>query len=352
VKFSRTAICLLIILISSCTAYAEQPRYLEITLLSTNDLHCRLWPFNIPGDAAKSIPEVKGVGGASRRGTIVRRVRSETRTPVMLFDCGDGTLGHTALGNAFHGEVDIAVMNALDYDAMVPGNHEFQWPSPDVLRNARDSEFPWVCANLVDGKTGEPFLTPYIIREVDGVRIAFFGLMNDLVSKQPGIYLGGTELGLKVLPGRDVAVELVPELREKADIVVLLSHLGRGADVSLAQAVPGIDIILGGHSHSTLKTPQMVKAGQPSAFYTGLVPVVQAGYHGLYIGRTKVIYHRDRSTGRYTLMSCKGELIPINDSIPDDQEILGIVEKYEAERKAREAKVASEQKPAPVPARN
>lgn len=317
----------MLIIAGSAFSADSQPRFLEITFLTTNDLHAHDMPFTDPADPKTNRPAVVDIGGLARISTIVERTRAETRTPVVLADSGDTTYGYTDLTKPFHGASTVAAMNAMGYVAMEPGNHEFQWHSPDTLRNHKDSAFPWICANLVDAKTGKLYLQPYVIREIGGVRVAFFGLITDLVNTSP--YAARQELGLEQIPALDVAKKLVPELRQKADIVVLLSHLGRGADVALAQAVPGIDIILGGHSHSVIRTPQMVKVAEPSKFSMGQVPVVQAGAWGRWMGRTKVIFHRN-DDGRYTLMSCKGDLVTIDKTIPDDPKIAKILADWTA----------------------
>ena len=303
------------------SARAEPPRYFEITFLTTNDIHSRLTPFD-PADPIKNAQTPDGVSGAARRMTVVRRVRAEMRTPVMLFDSGDTTYPNAWVCKTFQGEADVAVWNAMGYDAMVFGNHDFEWHAADILRLVRESRPPWVCANLVYEKTGEPFLRPYMIKEVGGVRIALFGL----TIADPGGCV--EELGLKVLPAVDVAAKLVPELRKQADIVVLLSHVGTGPDAQLVQTVTGIDIVLGGHWHALLLPPRMVRVGTPTAFWVGAVPVVQAGQYGEYMGRTKLIFHRDRVTGAYTLMSVKGEVIRIDDTIPDDPATASIINRF------------------------
>lgn len=323
----RRIIPVLLLLVLVSASYADQSRYVEVTFLTTNDLHCKLWNHDITDPVKKTIT-LKDVGGAARRATIIRKMRAESRGPVFLLDSGDTTYGWSYLGRAFHGKPDIAMMNAIGYDAMVPGNHEFQHHSDELIRNYKDSKFPWVCANMIYEKTGEFFAEPYIILNRGGIRVAVFGLTNEWPCTQPQTYFSAPELGLKYLDATQTAAKLVPELRQKADIVVLLSHLGRGADEVLAKAVPGIDIILGGHSHSRLSTPRMVPVSAPTAFRTGMVPMVQAWYLGIDMGVTRLILRRDDS-GRYTVMSCKGELIRINATVPDDPEIASLIKEWQ-----------------------
>jgi 5'-nucleotidase/UDP-sugar diphosphatase len=327
VAFRRIIPVLLLLLILVSASYAEQPRYLEITFLSTNDLHAHVVPIDIKGDPVRKTPDIKNIGGMARIATVIKQVRAETQTPVLLFDSGDTTHGYTALPKAFHGASTIAVMNSLKYDAMVPGNHDFQWHATDALRNKADSEFPWLCADITypDGKLyGEP----YTILDVGGVRVAVLGLTINWPVTQPNVYLTGADLELKYLDATGVAAKMVAELRQKADVVVVLSHLGYGADQALAKAVPGIDVILGGHSHYRLTSPKMIASGQPGVFSLGMVPIVQAGYYGMDVGRTRLIFHRDDS-GKYTLMSCKGELVRINASVPDDPETAKLIKEWQ-----------------------
>ncbi len=340
------AACLLIVL--SVPAVAEQPSYLKLTLLSTNDLHARLYPFDISEKHAGTVPQMKNVGGAARRATYVKQVRAQSNWPVLLLDSGDTTYYTSALGKAFHGLVDVDVMNTLEYMAMCPGNHDFQWDSVHTLNNLKASKFPWVCANLVDEKTGKPFLPPYVIREVGGVRIALFGLITQLVNSEP--YVAREQLGLRQINPIEVASKLVPELRKQADIVICLSHLGIYQDPKLAREVPGIDVILGGHSHARLATPTMVPVGTPSATFIGAVPVVQAFCHGSEIGHTDVIFYRDLATGRYSLMSCKGWLVSMDSTVPDDPTIVKLLERWEAKRRALQAPAQPASSPAPAAA--
>ncbi len=336
-KCGIAVLLLIALVVPSTVVSGPQPLYFEITFLTTNDVHSRLLPWDIQQDPSKSVPTVDGVGGASRRATVIRRVRDEMSTPVLLTDSGDTTYRkHPFGGRGYQGLADVAVMNATGYDAAVLGNHDFELSGPQLRAMIEHSDFPWVCANMVNTASGETFLPPYTIKDVQGVRIAFFGLMNDVADANPALYIGVPELGLRTLPPIEVAAKLVPEMRMQADIVVLLSHLGVNPDTQLAQAVPGIDIILGAHSHTLLRTPTMVSAGRRTAFSLGAVPVVQAGAYGEYVGRTKLIFRRDPKSGEYTLMSCKGEVIHIDASIPDDPEVKGLLDKREKRSKAME----------------
>lgn len=330
---------ILLALATSVACSADQPRYFELTLLTTNDLHANLVPFNHADNLVGRVPQVKGVGGAARRAAIVARVRAESQSPVLLLDSGDTTYGNNPLAKGFHGAPDVAVLNAMGYDAMGPGNHEFQWPAADTLRNLKESRFPWVCANLIDEKTGKLFLDPYVIRDIDGVRVAFFGLISQMVNTPP--YRAARELGLNAADPIEAARKLVPEIRQKADVVICLSHLGTTSDRRLAKSVPGIDVILGGHTHTRLPHPILEPTGTPTATCIGAVPIVQAFMWGSEMGATQVIFRRDDATGAYSLMSCKGDLISIDNTIPDDPAIACIVSDYQQQLAMRPAPTAT-----------
>jgi len=317
------------LLLVSCAASAEKPAYFEVTFLSTNDLHAHDVPFTFPGDASRDAAPIRDVGGMARIAGVVKRTRADMKTPVVLVDSGDTTHGHTALPKAFRGESTVAAMNAMCYTVMVPGNHEFEWHSPDTVRNYSRSRFPWIAANLVDVETGETWLPPYIIREIGGVRVAFLGLTNDIIRTDKR-YVAASELGLTIINATETAARLIPELRRQAYIVVVLSHLGVNEDAKLAAEVPGIDAIFGGHTHTKLSVPRMVTVGERTAFSLGAVPVVQAGLHGLHVGRTRLIFRRSAHEGRYTLMSCRGDLVAIDASTESDPEVAGIIAEFEA----------------------
>ena len=122
--FRRFLIPIIICLsLATAVAAADQPTYLELTLLTTNDLHANLVPFNQADSLAGKIPQIKDVGGAARRATFVNRVRAESTTPVLLLDSGDTTFGSNPIAKAFHGAPDVDVLNAMGYIAMEPGNH-------------------------------------------------------------------------------------------------------------------------------------------------------------------------------------------------------------------------------------
>ncbi len=255
-------------------------RYIPLTLLHTNDLHGRVY---LPGQAQ----------GLTKIATLVRRVRAEMPN-VLLMDAGDIIHG-TPEEKAFRGEPGISAMNALGYDVATAGNHEFGF-GQDVLRGAlRSARFPFLSANVLDERTGKAWggLISYIVRTVEGARVAVLGLTTRDTIK---FEWPRTLLGIRFADPVETARALVPRLRdeERADVVIALSHLGALADGLLAAAVPGIDVILGGHSHTTLA----------EQVWVGDTLILQTGAHGHALGRVDLIVRKGADgQGRVALIN-------------------------------------------------
>jgi len=239
-----------------------------LTLLHTNDPHGRVY---LPEEAY----------GLTRIATLVRQIRQEMPN-VLLLDAGDLIHG-TPEERAFAGQPMIDAMNALQYDVATAGNHEFDFGQRITRQALGRANFPILSANIVDEQTGKPWhsLKPYIMREIDGMRIAIFGLTTvDTVKIQFPRTLEGIRFADPVATAR----ELVPHLRtqERADLVVFLSHLGYLSDRALAENVPGVDIILGGHSHNRIPDQKWVNG----------TLIMQTGYFCRALGRADVLLQR------------------------------------------------------------
>lgn len=251
-------------------ATAATPRYTLLTLLHTNDLHGRV---HLPGEAR----------GLARLATLVRQIRAQM-PHVLLLDAGDIIHG-TPEEKAFGGQPILSAMNALNYDAATVGNHEFDFGQDNLRVALRMARFPFLSANVVDEKTGRPWdkLLPFVVCEVNGVRVAVFGLTTPTtVAIQWPRTLGGIRFNESL----DEARVLVSRLRneQRADLVIGLTHLGFEADKALAAVVPGIDVILGGHSHTTLN----------EQVWASNTLIAQTGAHGANLGRVDLVV---RTTG-------------------------------------------------------
>ena len=301
------------------------PEYRAVTILHTNDTHGHLLPFSFPeppgpdADYA-AMPAIKDIGGIARRATLVQRIESEMSGNVLFLDAGD-VLDGTVLSIEYMGEADFAAMSAAGYDAVTPGNHEFSASLDEFRRNIRIASFPIVSANIVDRKSGSLALPSYKIFDFRGAKIAVFGLT------EPSPDYSAAKEGFDFLDPVKAAKELVPSLRKQADIVVALTHLGIEQDKKLAREAPGIDVIVGGHSHTRLVTPILVRqTDQPQAFWIGGTIIAQDYWWGGELGRLDLRLRRDG--GPFTLMSYSGRLIPVTSDIPEDPATARAVDKY------------------------
>lgn len=274
----KTAMKRQIITIALCLAATLMQAQKRLVMLHTNDTHSTIMPLNENlNDTMKA-----GRGGFLRRIAMVKEERKKD-PDLLLFDSGDFSQG-SPYYTLYEGDVEIGLMNMMKYDAATIGNHEFDFGLDNMARLFRKAEFPIVCANYdFSGTPVEGLVKPYVVLERKGVRIGVFGLGPKL----GGLVARDNFKGVEYLDPIEKAKEVTGVLRgkEKCDVVVCLSHLGWNIqpdmeDSTLIASTKGIDIVLGGHSHSYLEQLEWVNnaEGKP-------VPVDQNGKHGIFIGR-------------------------------------------------------------------
>lgn len=236
-------ILLATLLLTATIAVAQE----RITILHTNDTHSCIEP------------EKKGNAGVLNRALLIEEIRDSVGAErVLLLDCGDFSQG-SLYYNTFKGSVEIEMMNAMGYNAAAVGNHEFDFGMENLARLAKMAQFPLLCANYdFTGTPCEGVIIPKTIIECEGVKIGLFGLSPNPV----GLVSKDYYAGIKYLSPIETANKCAQELREQGcDVVICLSHLGyrmpneKCDDERLAAATKGIDIILGGHSHTYFKEP-------------------------------------------------------------------------------------------------
>ena len=255
-------------LVVSSGAHASGER---LVVLHTNDHHGRPIAFSFSGEPA--------AGGLPARATLVEGIRAGS-DHVLLLDAGDINTGRPE-SDLFGGEPDIVGYNFIGYDAAAVGNHEFDRGLEALHRQMETAAFPFLSANIRK-PSGEYFARPYMIRHFDGFAVAVFGLATvDTVGIAHPAHIAGLRFEDEVKTARS----LVPRLREKADVVIALVHMGiydtgRGS-MRLAREVPGIDLVVDGHSHSLIHEPVWVE----NRLSGERVPVVQAWKWGLAVGR-------------------------------------------------------------------
>jgi len=253
-NFRLALVSLVLCLILAPWGYATQ---VDLKILYVNDFHGFAEPYKPSGSDAP-------LGGIAYLAGAVDRARG--KQPSLLLSAGDMIQGNP-WANLFRGKSSIDVMNAMRFDAMVVGNHEFDF-GPKVLKErTAQARFPLLGANV----KGSAALKPYVIKNFQGVRIAIIGVVTQetAVTTHPR-----NVAGLTFSTPESAVKKYLPELKRRADIVIVLSHCGFQADKELATKVPGIDVIVGGHSHTKILQPELV----------GQTIIVQAWEHAKVLG--------------------------------------------------------------------
>ena len=231
----------------ACLCFAQSG---ELVILHTNDTHSQIEPYTHKTDT--------NVGGFLRREALIREVRAQHKN-VLLFDAGDFSQG-TPYFNFFKGYTEVELMNAMGYDAVALGNHEFDNGSAALAKRLKKAHFRVVCANYqFHNKQLDKVVKPCVIIEKAGKRIGVFGLLADLKA----LVAPSTYAELTYLDPIETAKAMVVMLqRQNCDLIVCLSHLGVAEnmvnDVEIAKKVKDIDIIIGGHTHTELSEPMLV----------------------------------------------------------------------------------------------
>ncbi len=299
--FALGAILVLILTVFGGVVAQEnpQPASTTITILHINDIHGRLDPFT-PWRAEAA------VGGIARIATLVNRIRAEEKY-VILLDAGD-TLHGTNLVNLFFGKPAVATMNRLGVDAMVVGNHDFNFGIDVLAIRAEEAKFPILGAN-VRCKTGEPvlFLPPYIIIERGGLTIGVIGLVTE---ETPLVTHPKNVEGLEFLDPVTVTQQIVEQLEPKVDLIILLTHLSVAEEEAVLRKVPGIAVVVSGHIHQewVIRSEEFGHAIR-----------VQAGEHGRVLGRL------DITVVNGIVTSFRHEFLPISPAIEKDPAIDAIL---------------------------
>jgi 2',3'-cyclic-nucleotide 2'-phosphodiesterase (5'-nucleotidase family) len=262
------------------------------TIIHTNDMHGYLEPERI---AVGSRSFASG-GMASIVGAIEQwRAANPKRT--LVLDAGDIWQG-TYISNQSEGQVMIEIMNMAGYAATAPGNHDFDFGQGVLTARIAQARFPFLAANIVEESSGQipSWLKPYLIVTLDDLRIGIIGLGypgTPFISKPQNVQ------GLAFLPAAESVAAYLGAVRQQADMIVVLSHLGLADDEKLAADVAGIDLIVGGHSHVVQTNPKQV----------GKTLIVQAGGNTKNIGKLDVTF--DRAKQQITSYTLTNEVVAV-----------------------------------------
>jgi len=266
----------------------------HITILHTNDVHSHIEAF------PETDPRNPGIGGAARRASLITSIRQENPNTLLL-DAGDIFQG-TPYFNYFGGELEFKLMSMMQYDAATIGNHDFDNSIDGLHKVLPHAKFELLSANYDFSNTIlDSFVKPYKIFIKDDVKIGVFGLgieLNGLVDKQ---MYKETKYNNPVEIATDMSRILNEE--EKCDLVICLSHLGYNykknpnkiSDLKLASLTKGIDLIIGGHTHTFLKKPTVTKNLEGKNML-----VNQVGWAGINLGRIDFYLSEDTLSSQGT----------------------------------------------------
>lgn len=272
------------------------------TIVHVNDVHGRC----INPDGGSTLTQT---GGLARLSTLINQARLQNPDRFLFLDAGDVTSKSDPLVTLSGGHLYIDWLNLMHVDAFVPGNGEFYWGIGSLRRLQHWAKFPFLFANL---KTplGEPILDSMMIKELDGVKFGIFGV-GFIRMEHPLAF------SFNLMDPLEAARKCVSELRQKADVVIMLSHCGVDVDQEIASKVSGIDLIVGAHTHTELHETLWVDTPK------GRTAIVQTGDYGRYLGHVDLEIMQNEDT--WKLESITSKLIPVDASVPLDAQTLDLI---------------------------
>jgi 2',3'-cyclic-nucleotide 2'-phosphodiesterase (5'-nucleotidase family) len=211
-------------------------------------------------------------GGYARIATIVKQIRTESQGNCLFCDCGD-TLHGTFPAIDTQGKAMIPILNSLGIDAMT-AHWEFAFGPTIFSQRVAELNYPMLANNVYDKETKKSVFQSYVVKDIGGIRIGLIGIASNIVDKtMPPSYSEGIYFTL----GKDELPPIIDllHIKEKTDLIVLISHLGFTQDMKLLSEVQGIDVCLSGHTHNRLYKPVLI----------GKTILIQSGCHGSFLGR-------------------------------------------------------------------
>ena len=276
------------LLLAENLKFLDQNSDYKLTILHTNDQHSRIEPF----DSSYSLNPNQG--GFARRAALIQKIRGEEKN-VLLLDSGD-TFQGTPYFNFFGGELEFKLMSMMGYDASTMGNHDFDNGLEGFKKVLPNAKFPFICSNydfkntILDGQT-----LPYKVFNKNGIKVGIFGVGIELAGLVGKKSYGETVWQNPIEIAQHYATFLRNE--KKCDLVICLSHIGydykdnprKISDKILASQTDGINLILGGHTHTFLPEPQTFvnKSGKN-------VMVNQVGWAGLLLGKINFYFDKNK----------------------------------------------------------
>jgi 2',3'-cyclic-nucleotide 2'-phosphodiesterase/3'-nucleotidase len=315
-----------------------------LTVLSTTDLHGNLLPVDYYTDAADA-------RGLAKVATLVREARRDNPSGTLLLDSGDVIQGsplayvHNTIDNAPPDPM-MRAMSLLGYDAMAVGNHEYNHGLKVVEKARSEASFPWLSANTYRKGTTQTYHTPYLVKVVNGVRVGILGLTTGGIPswENPENYAG-----LEFREPLAEAKKWVAVLRakERSDVVIVAMHMGLEADlrtgiptpgqvpnenaaIAIASQVPGVDLILMGHTHREV----------PSVVINSTL-LAQANLWGRHLARADLYLEQD-ARARWHVVAKQARTVPVTADTATDADVAALAAPYDRETRDWLARVIGE----------
>ncbi|HMG74761.1 MAG TPA: bifunctional UDP-sugar hydrolase/5'-nucleotidase [Pyrinomonadaceae bacterium] len=335
-RFVATAFLALSILALSISVYAPAgsvaAQHAHVVILSTTDMHGRVFPIDYYTNKYDNV-------GIAKVATLVKEARKND-PDLLLVDSGD-TIQGTPL-EYFHNQRNntppdpmMLAMNALRYDSMTVGNHEYNF-GLKILEKARsEAKFPWLSANTYNKGTATTHYQPYIVKEVSGVRVGVLGLTTPGIPNWENV---PNYEGLEFHETVSEAKKWVAILRdkEKVDVVAIAMHMGieedlrtgttspsqvanENAAIAIARGVPGVDMILMGHTHRDV----------PALIVNGVL-LTQANRWASHVARVD-LYLEKGEAARWRVVAESARTIPVTEKTALDPEIAQLGQPYDKE---------------------
>jgi len=318
-------------LLVSAIGFADRP--ITVTLIHSNDLHAHIEPTKIRGNT---------FGGYARQATIIKRLRA-TEPNVLLLSAGD-TFQGTLFFNTYEGLADLAFMNAVGYQAMAVGNHEFDRGPKPLGVFASLATFPLLSANL--DVTGDQDLAGKILDStVVTVWGEKFGIVGATTPTVTNISSPGPTIKLKDL--HDSVQAAVDHLTSiGVHKIILVTHIGYDEDQALIKTLRGVAVVVGGHSHSPLGTPDLAGWPKPQGPYPTItkdsqgvsVPIVQCWEWGKVFGHITLDFDAKGHLIRWR----NAAPIVVDSSIPDDPAVASMIAAFRRPIAAMEGQTVGE----------
>ena len=260
--------------LNSCNLVNED---VKLTILHTNDVHSQIEPFPLNHN------KYPDRGGFARRANIFKYLM-KINPNTLIFDAGDIFQG-TPYFNFFKGELELNLMKKMGYNAATIGNHEFDAGLSSLKTNILNNDFQFISSNYnFDNTELEGLVNKYKVYKKQGIKIGVFGLGIEL----NGLVNSSLYLETKYYDPVEIAKEMTTKLKKekKCDLIICISHLGHSyqndkiSDLKLGKLTSDIDLIIGGHTHTLLKKPEIIKNSKNED-----VIINQVGSNGVFIGK-------------------------------------------------------------------